>query len=170
MSRMAMPSDWKLVQMETRRPNVSSAHSMISWGSLSSNSTPSWPASKSSKTMRSSVIGRSAMTTFSVPHSWIGASSRRRTKDEGRKPDSSFVLRLPRRSRQLLHQLSRRVFGTGAGELEEFDVGVPVAKGFEVQLIRQRAGRIDQTVGWYLAIRGHLAVGGALINHGSMAV
>ncbi len=41
MSRMAMPSAWKLVQMETRSPNVSRAQARISWGSWSSSSTPS---------------------------------------------------------------------------------------------------------------------------------
>src|ERR1700716_246097 len=55
MSRMAMPSVWKLVQIATRSlEKVLSAHSMTSCGSWSSYSTDSSPASQSSSTTRSS--------------------------------------------------------------------------------------------------------------------
>src|SRR6266852_5636852 len=55
MSKMAMPSVWKLVQIATRSlENVLSAHSITSCGSWSSYSTDSSPASQSSSTTRSS--------------------------------------------------------------------------------------------------------------------
>ena len=55
MSRIAMPSAWKLVQIATRSlANRSSAHSITSCGSWSSYSTDNSPASQSSSMTRSS--------------------------------------------------------------------------------------------------------------------
>src|SRR5882672_9107198 len=55
MSRRAIPSAWKLVEIATFRPQRSSVHRSTSCGVAKSRSTAIWPASNSSNRSRSSA-------------------------------------------------------------------------------------------------------------------
>src|SRR5580693_7864363 len=85
MSRIAMPSAWKLVQMAARGPQRSSVQAIISCGVASSNSTASWPASNSSSRSRRSAPNRGSS---------IGISSRldRLQGGAGSQPDLAQLL------------------------------------------------------------------------------
>src|SRR5579885_1842895 len=94
-SRMAMPSIWKLVQMATRAASkVSNAQPITSCGSWSSYSTPSSPISHSSKVMMSFSA------TMAVYSSFCGVALPDLARHRGAIPIRQLQAPVPARSRR----------------------------------------------------------------------